>query len=301
MSTPAWIALALGLGLVATYAVLLRTRAELSAARRRLEELERVQQQVVVTETRSPRAVQAAGLAMRTARETVTRLREQGMRGMLLSSIDDLTAWTLEARPQIVEVADEEGNVTVMFSDIEGSTALNSELGDEVWVKVLEAHEQLVEECVERHRGHVVKSSGDGFMVVFSTPELALSAATDIQRALNAKRQRNRRLRDHPVRVRIGLHTGRAIERGGDWFGRNVAKAARVAAMADGGEILVSTELAARLRERGGEELPWSLRRTETVELKGLPGEHTLWLVEPMRGRESSRPAGDRDEGSRDG
>ena len=122
----------------------------------------------------------------------------------------------------------------------------------------------------------MVKSQGDGYMVVFSTPELALGASLDIQRALSAKRQRSRHLRRTPIRVRIGLHTGTAIERDGDYFGSNVAMAARVAALADGGEILVTDDIADALADRD------DLRFIEedTVELKGLPGEHQLWLVE---------------------
>lgn len=283
MSPAAWTALALGVLLVVATVLLARTRAELTAVRRRVGELEQLEQRVTVVDRAGPRAVQAASAAMRAAAETVNRVRERGVRGMLLSSIEDLSDWAAEQRSAIVQTADEDGNVTILFSDIESSTALNSELGDEVWVKVLDAHEQLVRRQVDKHRGHVVKNAGDGFMVVFPSPELGIAAAQGVQQALSAKRMRNRRLRDHPVRVRIGLHTGRAVERRGDFFGRNVAKAARVASMADGGEILVSTELAARLRERAterGEELSWRLRRTETVELKGLPGEHTLWLVE---------------------
>lgn len=283
MSPAAWTALALGALLVAVAVALVRTRTELTATRRRVAELEQLEQRVTVLDRGGPRAMQAATAAMRAAAETVNRVRERGVRGMLLSSIEDLSEWAAEQRSAIVETADEDGNVTIMFSDIESSTALNSELGDEVWVKVLDAHEQLFRRQVVRHRGHVVKNAGDGFMVVFPSPELGIAAAQGVQRALSAKRMRNRRLRDHPIRVRIGLHTGRAVERRGDFFGRNVAKAARVASMADGGEILISTELAARLRERAAEreeELPWRLTRTETVELKGLPGEHTLWLVE---------------------
>lgn len=280
MSPAAWIALALGLLLAAASLRLWISHQQVTSLRRRVEQLEELERQVVVSQDRGTRRAQVATSAVRTALETVTRLREQGVRGMLLTSIEDLTAWAVEERSEIVRIADEDGNVTFLFSDIEGSTALNSELGDAVWVKVLDAHAQLVTRQVERHGGHVVKNYGDGFMVVFATPEDGLRAAHAVQRALVDKRRRNRRLRDHPIRVRIGLHTGRAIEREGDWFGRNVAKAARVAAMADGGEVLVSTELTARLREQGGEALPWRLRRTETVELKGLPGEHTLWVVE---------------------
>jgi class 3 adenylate cyclase len=195
---------------------------------------------------------------------------------MVLSSIDDLTTWALEDRSEIVRIAADDGTVTFFFSDIEGSTSLNSELGDQTWVRVLAAHDRLLHTYVDKHRGHVVKNQGDGHMVVFSTPELALGAALDIQRALSARRQRSRSLRRVPVRVRIGLHTGTAIERDGDWFGNDVAMAARVTALADGGEILVSDTVAERLDGTGA----WTLSECEPVELKGIPGEHTLWLVE---------------------
>ena len=223
---------------------------------------------------RTAQAVQTAGLAMRTALETVSRMREQGVRSTLLASIDDFTRWALEDRGEIARVAGPDGEVTIFFSDIENSTALNSELGDEEWVKLLAAHDRLLHTYVEKHRGLIVKSQGDGYMVVFSTPELALGASLDIQRALSAKRQRSRRLRRTPIRVRIGLHTGTAIEKEGDYFGRNVAMAARVAALADGGEILVSADITEALAD--SPELRFI--EEDTVEFKGLPGEHQLCL-----------------------
>ena len=229
--------------------------------------------------SRSPRtekAVQTAGLAMKTALDTVTRMRERGVRSTLLASIDDFTRWALEDRSEIAQVAGPDGEVTIFFSDIENSTALNSELGDEEWVKLLAAHDKLLHLYVERHRGMIVKSQGDGYMVVFSTPELAIGASLDIQRALSAKRQRSRRLRRTPIRVRIGLHTGTAIEKEGDYFGRNVAMAARVASMADGGEILVSVDIADALAD----STEFRFTEEDTVEFKGLPGEHQLWSVE---------------------
>ena len=273
------VVITLGVLLVAAVVAIGMLVRALAAAGSRIEELEDLQAQVRVDETRNPRAVHAAGVAVRRAVETVNRVRSHGVREMLLSSIDDFTTWALEDRNEIVRIADADGTVTILFSDIENSTSMNSELGDEKWVRLLGAHDELLHTYIDKHRGHVVKSQGDGYMVVFSTPELALSASLDIQRALNAKRQRSRRLRWHPIRVRMGLHTGTAIERDGDWFGRNVAKAARVAAMADGGEIMVSSELAAKLSE----SRRWTLTETEPVELKGLPGEHTLWLVEEAR------------------
>ncbi len=275
------IAVVLGVLLVAALVavgVLLRQRDQSRAEVGELRAALQAEQEV----PRGPRAmqaaqaVQAAGLAMRTVVETATRVREQGVRGMLLSSIDDLAGWAMEDRNEIARIAAPDGTVTMMFSDIENSTSLNSELGDDQWVKLLDAHDRLVHTYVDRYRGHVVKSQGDGYMVVFPTPELALGASLGIQRALSAKRQRSRRLRRTPIRVRIGLHTGTAIEREGDYFGRNVAMAARVAAMADGGEILVTAEIAEALVDAS----EFRFVEDDTVELKGLPGEHALWRVE---------------------
>ena len=266
----------LGLLLVSSLAGLAIQTTRLGRARARIEELETVEDAVALASSRSPRAVQAAGFAVRTVMETASRVRTEGVRGMLLSSIDDLTTWALEDRSEIVRIADADGTVTIFFSDIENSTSVNSDLGDEAWVRLLGAHDRLLQTYIDKHRGHVVKNQGDGYMVVFSTPELALGCALDVQRALRAKRQRNRHLRRTPIRVRIGLHTGTAIERDGDYFGRNVAMAARVASMADGGEILVSSELAERLGESSG----YDLTETEPVNLKGLPGEHVLWIVD---------------------
>lgn len=224
---------------------------------------------------RGPRAVQAAGHAVKSVVETAHRVREQGVRGMLLSSIDDFTAWATAERQEIVRVAAPDGTVSIMFSDIEHSTALNSEIGDERWVKLLRAHDRLVHEHVDRHRGHVVKNQGDGYMVVFPNAALAVGASLDIQRELRAKRQRSRQLRRTPISVRIGVHAGPAIERGGDYFGRNVAMAARVAGVAGGGQVLVTDEIAEALAEDGR----FGFEQHDVVQLKGLPGEHQLWEV----------------------
>jgi adenylate cyclase len=272
------VAIILGLLLVAAVAAVVVLAQQVAQARTEAAELREALAREQET-PRGPRTVQAAhaaGLAMKTVVETATRMREQGVRGMLLSSIDDLAAWAMEDRNEIERVASADGTVTMMFSDIENSTSLNSELGDEEWVKLLEAHDRLLHTYVNRYRGHVVKSQGDGYMVVFPTPDLAIGASLGIQRALSAKRQRSRRLRRTPIRVRIGLHTGTAIEREGDYFGRNVAMAARVAAMADGGEILVTGEIAEELADA----TEYRFVEDDTVELKGLPGEHRLWLVE---------------------
>jgi adenylate cyclase len=220
-----------------------------------------------------PRSLQAAERAVKSVIGTAARVREQGVSGLLMSSIDDLSRWAMEDRSEIARLAAADGSVTIFFSDIEDSTALNTELGDEDWVRLLIAHDTLVRAHVERHRGHIVKSQGDGFMIVFGTPADAVRAGLGIQRSFS--QQRSRRLRRTPIRVRIGVHEGPAIARDGDYFGQTVAMAARVGAEADGGEILVTQQVADDLAGDGG----FVLGDEREIQLKGLPGSHVLWRV----------------------
>lgn len=252
---------------VAVLAVLfIRARREVDAVRGQLERLAQGR-------PRSP-----AGMAMKAVVATAARVREQGLLGgLLMSSLDDLTRWMTDQRTEIARVAAPDGTVTIFFSDIEDSTALNEQLGDARWIAILDAHDALVRRLVEKRHGHVVKSQGDGFMVVFGQPADAACAAIDIQQAL--ARPPGRRLRRTPIKVRIGMHVGEAVAREGDYFGRNVAMAARIAAEAHGGEILVSDELRAALGEQDG----LALVPRGDVALKGLADRQTLW--ELRRGR----------------
>lgn len=227
-----------------------------------------------LAETRAARPVLTVGRVATKMVEAAHRAREQGVGRMLVGSLEDFTRWAAEQRVAIGRMAADDGTVTILFSDIEGSTALNADLGDARWVRVLAAHDELVETYVEKYRGLIVKTQGDGHMVVFSTPDLALRAALDIQRAFGAKWNHSRELRRTPVRVRIGLHTGTAIERDGDYLGQNVALAARVTACAAGGEILVTGEVAEAC---AGD---FAFAPAGTSELKGFEGEHALWRVE---------------------
>lgn len=252
------------LTLVALIAAIVLLRRE----RRDAEELR--QRLVVLPPTR---ARQAAGWAVRTVADTAQRVRERGIvGGLVMAPIEDLTRWATEDHEEIAAVAAPDGTVTIMFSDIEDSTRLNERLGDAAWVRVLAAHDRVVRAQVRRHHGHVVKSQGDGFMVVFGSPQAAVQAAVRIQRGVVPGRW----LRRTAVRVRIGIHAGTAVARDGDYFGRNVAVAARVAAAADGGEILVTDVVCDALEGSGIE-----LTEHGAVELKGLSGTHSLWLVTP--------------------
>jgi class 3 adenylate cyclase len=128
------------------------------------------------------------------------------------------------------------GTVTIMFSDIESSTAITERLGDERWLVVLREHNALVRSSLTRHGGTEVKTIGDGFMVTFASARSGLDCAVAIQRDLAGRRGDG----DWPVRVRIGLHAGEVLREGDDVFGTHVNTAARVAGAAEGGEILAS-------------------------------------------------------------
>jgi class 3 adenylate cyclase len=187
------------------------------------------------------------------------------------TSIDTVAREVLEQQPDLKSHASPDGTVTIMFSDIEGSTEKTDRLGDKAWMEVLREHNAIVREQIKAHGGFEVKSEGDGFMVAFQSAGKALASATAIQRALVTRNE----TADEPVKVRMGLHAGEVVKEGDDFFGRNVIMAARVASQAHGGEILASGVVKALVQ---GSDVTWGDMRT--VELKGLSGEHEIWAVE---------------------
>ncbi len=163
-----------------------------------------------------------------------------------------------------------DGTVTLLFSDIVGSTRLNHQLGDDAWVRVLRAHDELVKSAVTDNGGSVVKTQGDGFMAAFRTPREAVDGALAIPPALDASDDIGVKLE-----LRMGIHTGEVISQKGDYHGTNVALAARVAEQAHGGEVLVSSAVFERLEGENG--LRFSARRRTRV--KGIPGRHRFHEV----------------------
>jgi class 3 adenylate cyclase len=127
------------------------------------------------------------------------------------------------------------GFSTLLFTDIEGSTALTDRLGDAAARNVLREHERITREALNAHGGSEVKTMGDGFMASFGSATKALECAVAIQRAFDAPEST-----EHGIRVRIGLNAGEPIAEDDDLFGTAVIVAARIAAQAQGGEILVS-------------------------------------------------------------
>ncbi|HET6950617.1 MAG TPA: DUF1707 domain-containing protein [Acidimicrobiales bacterium] len=165
------------------------------------------------------------------------------------------------------------GTLTMMVTDVAGSTGLVERLGDQRWVDVLGDHNTLVRDRVARRGGTEVKAQGDGFLVVFSSARQAILAAVDVQRALARYSDDHP---DHPMTVRIGLHTGEIVDVDGDVFGQNVVVAVRIAERAEPGDILVSgltrdlTLAAGDLAFDPGEEVdlkglsqPWRVHRVD--------------------------------------
>jgi class 3 adenylate cyclase/DNA-binding winged helix-turn-helix (wHTH) protein len=132
---------------------------------------------------------------------------------------------------------------TVMFTDVEGSTDLRTRCGDDAAQKLLRDHEDVVRALVAEHGGREVKALGDGFLVTFASARGALNCAAAIQRAFEARRWASP---DEGLKLRIGVNAGEVVQEGGDVFGQAVHATARVAAKANGGQVLVS-ELVCRL------------------------------------------------------
>jgi len=157
-----------------------------------------------------------------------------------------------------------DGTVTLVFTDVEGSTQLVRQLGD-TYAQLLGEHRRLLREAVEQAEGHVVDHRGDEFFMVFDDPCRAAEAVTLAQRSFATHAWPD----GIELRVRMGLHTGTPTFRDGAYFGLDVHRAARIAQAGSGGQILLSRQTRDEL--------------DHSFELEDL-GEHELpGLVEPER------------------
>lgn len=172
--------------------------------------------------------------------------------------------------------------VTVLFTDVVGSTGLRTGRGDTAAHEIMSTHNELVRRQIEQHAGHEVKTIGDSFMVAFDSARRAVECAIAVQRSLA---DHNRRNPGEPVVVRIGLHTGEAISEGGDLFGSSVDAAARIMARAEGEEILVSEVLKAVMG--AAKDVQFASRGR--FRLKGFPDRWHLFEV-AWRQDESAPP-----------
>lgn len=173
-----------------------------------------------------------------------------------------------------------DGMITIVFTDIEGSTELMERLGEAAWVEMIQIHTKLVRSVVARCGGDVAKSQGDGFMLVFRSASSALTCAVELQRAVARFNLGHRAL---TLRVRIGMHTGNVFQLEDDFFGRTVVMAARITGRAHGGEVLVSAASKEYTEGLGR----WSYGPPASVNLKGLTEAQRVysldWQAPPVR------------------
>lgn len=215
----------------------------------------------VIAATRSASLSAAPGPAA-----TAGHLRE------VPTSVNEVASAVGSERPSLRPAAAPDGTVTILFTDIEASTALNERLGDVRWLELLRLHHAIVREQVHQHGGFEVKAQGDGFMIAFPSARRAVQCARAIQQAIDSQ------LEDHAdgsIRLRIGLHTGEAIREEADFYGKNIVLAARIAGEARGGEILASS-VVKQLTESAGD---LRFENERALELDGLAGTHTVYRV----------------------
>lgn len=182
-----------------------------------------------------------------------------GDQDALLDEVEEFLLGTRRAREP------ERALATILFTDIVGSTERAAELGDRRWRDLLERHDALVRRQLDLHRGREVKTMGDGFLATFDGPTRAIRCACAIRDELAGI----------GVEVRAGIHTGEVELIGDDVGGMAVNIGARIGALADGEEVLVSSTVKELVVGSG---LEFAERGAHT--LKGAPGEWHLFAVE---------------------
>jgi class 3 adenylate cyclase/tetratricopeptide (TPR) repeat protein len=174
--------------------------------------------------------------------------------------------------------------LTIMMTDVVGSTALRRTRGDRDADDMLGLQAAIVRDEVAAFGGRVRKSLGDGFLISFPSTVPAVRAAAAIQRAL---RENNTASPQRAVEVRIGIHLGQVTERDGDLLGQAVHAAARVMAEAVGGQILISDEV----RKHAEPDLDWSFLDSGLFWLRGFPERWRLYEVAWSDAAAGARPS----------
>jgi YVTN family beta-propeller protein len=164
------------------------------------------------------------------------------------------------------------GTVTFLFTDIEGSTRLLKRLGER-YGEVLAEHQRIIREAAEERGGRVIDTQGDSFFIAFARANAALGAAVVAQRALVAHAWPD----DQPVRVRMGLHTGEPVVGDERYVGIGVHRAARIGAVAHGGQVLLSNATRELVEDEVGDV---SVRDLGSYRLKDIDRPEHLFQLE---------------------
>ncbi len=173
------------------------------------------------------------------------------------------------AREEGPELTQTEGLASVLFTDVEGSTALAEALGDQRWSVIIDTHFQTLADIIRKHHGQFVKSLGDGTLSIFPSVNEALLAAVEMQTAVKSASE------EPLLGLRIGIHTGDVVQSRGDFFGTVVNKASRITTAGIAGEILVSDTTRAMV----GAKSTFRFADTDPRHLKGLEGQHILYRL----------------------
>ncbi len=177
-----------------------------------------------------------------------------------------------EPEPVADQPSQRNSTATIMFTDVVGSTSLMQDLGDRRGRLALSQHDKIVRSQTAAHGGSEVKSMGDGFMLTFPSAGRGVACAIALQKALA---EYNSKQVHVPISVRIGLSVGEPVQDCEDLFGMSVILAARIAARANGGQILIS-QIAYALTSWAGD---FNFRDVGTVKLKGIADSQRLYEV----------------------
>jgi class 3 adenylate cyclase len=180
------------------------------------------------------------------------------------------------------------GTVTFVFSDLEGSTRLLKQLGDDGYAEMLRTHRRIVRETFAAHGGSEIDTQGDAFFYSFSRARGAVAAAVEVQRRHETQAWPG----GNKVRVRLGLHTGEPVVGEEGYTGLDVVRAARIAADGEGGQILLSEATRAIV----GDDLPEgvAVRELGARTLKDIDKPEPLYELvygAPPEGEPASGPA----------
>ncbi|MDA2980041.1 MAG: NB-ARC domain-containing protein [Actinomycetota bacterium] len=174
----------------------------------------------------------------------------------------------------MIESAAPSGTVTFLFTDIEGSTRL-WDLHPTAMSESLSIHDSLLTNQVESHDGYVFSRAGDGWGVAFASPTSALEAALRIQEEI-ARQPWPEPIPE--IKIRMGLHAGTSTERGGDYFGTSVNRAARVAGVANGGQVFLTD--AVHMLAKDEAKSGWRFRDLGEHRLRDLTRPERIWQLD---------------------
>jgi class 3 adenylate cyclase len=207
---------------------------------------------------------EAAAFELKSARTTFARLGARPAAELVGKHLGEIAA-SAEAPDRVSRA--------FMFTDIVKSTDLVGVIGDDAWEDLLGWHDQTLSSLFASHGGEVAHHTGDGFFVAFEDARSALTCAVAIQRAL----AEHRRAHGFAPLVRIGVHAAKGTRRGQDYSGGEVHKAARIAAVAEGGEILASFDT---VSAADGE---FTVSESREVSMKGIAGPVQVARIEWRR------------------